>query len=126
MFTVSVDWRSGNGFDLADQLQVILHVVDANGVPVFDPANGEFSGDRLLSRNDSVPALGQYRTFINTSNPVPADSPWIGNQIQLRFLNSGERTEFAIIDNVSLTAIPEPRAALLGGFGLLMLLRRRR
>lgn len=34
--------------------------------------------------------------------------------------------EFAYIDNVSLTAIPEPSAALLGGLGLLALLRRRR
>ncbi len=31
-----------------------------------------------------------------------------------------------LLDNVSVTAIPEPTAALLGGFGLLSLLRRRR
>jgi hypothetical protein len=127
VFTFSVDWRNGAGFTVSShQLQVILHVVDANGNLVFDPANGEFSGDRLMSRNDSMVTSGVYQTFTASSNPVPADSPWIGNQIQLRLLNSGTRTSFAIIDNVSLTVIPEPHATLLGGLGLLALLRRRR
>ncbi len=128
VFTVSVDWRNGAALDLADQLQVILHVVDAGGSPVSDPTNGEFSGDRLLSRNDSLASVGAYQTFANTSTPVPAGSPWIGNQIQLRILNSGARNEFAIIDNVYLAAapIPEPAAASLGALGLLALLRRRR
>jgi len=127
VFHFSLDWRNGSGFTVAThQFQVILHVVDDNGNPVFDPANGEFSGDRLLSRNDSLLTAGQYQTFAISSNPVPADSPWIGNQIQLRLLNSGTRTSFAIIDNVYLAAIPEPSVALLGWLGLLALLRRRR
>ncbi len=107
VFNVSVDWRNGAAFTVGThQLQVILHVVDANGNLVGDPANGEFAGDRLLSRNDSLATAGQYQTFSMTSNPVPAGSPWIGNRIQIRILNSGARTSFAIIDNVSLTATP--------------------
>jgi len=122
-----VDWRNGSGFTVGThQLQVILHVVDANGNSVSDPANGEFSGDRLLSRNESLAVAGEYQTTVLTSNPVPVDSPWIGNQIQLRLLNTGARTSFVMIDNVYLAAIPEPSAALLGGLGLLVLLRRRR
>lgn len=128
VFTVSVDWRNGAGFTVGShQFQVILHVVDADGNPVLDPDNGELNnGDRLLGRNDPLLTAGEYQTFTTTSNPVPADSPWIGNQIQLRLLNTGTRTSFVMIDNVYLAAIPEPTVTLLGGLGLLSLLRRRR
>ncbi len=114
-FNVSLDWRNGAGF--SGELQVILRVIDAQGSQV---------GDVLLEENDTLQTTGQYQTFSLTSGIVPEGSPLIGNQVQLRILNSGPRSSFAIIDNVSLTAIPEPSAALLGGLGLLALLRRRR
>ncbi len=114
VFPVSVDWRNGSGF--SGQLEVVLHVVDAAGNPVTDPLNGESTGDRLLSRTNALVASNQYQTFAVTSNPVPAGSPWIGHRIQLRILNSGPRTSFAIIDNVSLAARraepPPPRPPL--------------
>jgi hypothetical protein len=52
------------------------------------------------------------------------DATLLGQDIGIRFYN---RTSDAIIDNVSvdITVIPEPSAALLGGIGLLLLLRRR-
>jgi len=46
---------------------------------------------------------------------------WSGSDVS----GSGSRDEFAL-DNISVTAVPEPSAALLGGLGLLALLRRRR
>ena len=104
VFSVAVDWRNGAGF--SGQLQVILHVVDAAGNPVPDPVNGEAANDRLLSRTDALVTSNQYQTFAATSNPVPQDSPWIGHRIQFRLLNTGPRTSFAIIDNVSLAARP--------------------
>ncbi len=115
-FNVSLDWRNGAGF--SGELQVILRVIDAQGGLV----------GVLLEQNDPLQTDGQYQTFSLTSGVVPEGSPLIGDghQIQLRILNSGPRSSFAIIDNVSLTAIPEPSAALLGGLGLLALLRRRR
>ncbi len=102
VFSVSVDWRNGAGF--SGRFEVILHVVDANGNPVTDPLYGETTGDRLLSRTDGLVTANQYQTFAISSNPVPEGSPWIGHRIQLRLLNSGARSSFAIIDNVSLTA----------------------
>lgn len=103
-FSASVDWRNGSGF--SGQLEVVLHVVDAAGNPVTDPVYGEGAGDRLLSRRSTLVTSNQFQTFTITSNPVPAGSPWIGNRIQLRILNTGARTSFAMIDNVSLTARP--------------------
>jgi len=102
VFTVSAGWRNGSGFN--GQFEVILHVVDADGNPVWDSLNGEGSGDRLLRRTDLLVAINQYQTFTISSNPVPSGSPWIGHQIQLRLLNTGSRTSFAMIDNVSLAA----------------------
>lgn len=102
VFSVSVDWRNGSGF--SGQLEVVLHVVDAAGNPVLDPTNGEGAGDRLLSRTNALITTNQYQTFAITSNPVSEGSPWIGKQIRLRLLNTGSRTSFAMIDNVSLAA----------------------
>ena len=114
VFTVSVDWRNGSGF--SGQFQVILHVIDGDGNPVTDPLYGELSGERLLSRTQALVAANQYQTFTTTSNPVVPGSPWIGHRIQLRLLNTGPRTSFAMIDNVSLTArpaeTPPPRPSL--------------
>ncbi len=104
VFSVSADWRNGAGF--SGQLEVILHVVDAAGNPVLDPVNGEGAGDRLLGRTNALVTSNQYQTFATTSHPVPAGSPWIGHRIRLRLLNTGPRTSFAIIDNVSLAARP--------------------
>jgi hypothetical protein len=43
-----------------------------------------------------------------------------------QYISFHARNSIAYIDNLSITAIPEPSAALLGGLGLLALLRRRR
>lgn len=48
-----------------------------------------------------------------------------GNYNAIAIVNGNTDADFRI-DNVSVTLVPEPRAALLGGLGLLMLLRRRR
>jgi arylsulfatase A-like enzyme len=102
VFTVAVDWRNGSGF--SGQLEVVLQVVDAGGNPVQDATHGETAADRLLSRTNALATSNQFQTFTASSNPVPAGSPWIGRQIRLRLLNTGPRTSFAMIDNVSLAA----------------------
>jgi hypothetical protein len=59
-----------------------------------------------------------------TANNIPAAN--IGETLFLRFEPNAVLGEYAAIDDVTLTVIPEPSAALLGGLGLLALLRRRR
>jgi len=61
-----------------------------------------------------------------TANNIPAAN--IGETLFLRFESNAGLYEYAAIDDVTLTVspIPEPSAALLGGLGLLALLRRRR
>jgi MYXO-CTERM domain-containing protein len=64
------------------------------------------------------------------ANNIAVAAPNIGEILFLRFVNnSGNSTnKFSGLDDVTLTVspIPEPSAALLGGLGLLALLRRRR
>jgi hypothetical protein len=43
-----------------------------------------------------------------------------------QFISFNARGTIANIDNLSITAVPEPSAALLGGLSVLALLRRRR
>lgn len=54
----------------------------------------------------------------------------VGDTVALRISGAGTTNDGGVntawVDNISVTAIPEPSAALLGGLGLLALLRRRR
>ena len=128
VFKFSAKVRAGLAFDVGtDFVQFVLHVVDSGGVPVPTTVG---NADRLLQA--SVPAASitsaGYFEFSVTSTAVPAGSPWIGNRIQPRFLVVGDRSEFALLDDVflSATAVPEPRAFALLAFAAVGLLRRGR
>ena len=91
----------------------------------------------LLSRVDAAQARNKTDVTIGgvtISNIDPNDglvyafnnlSPTSGN-LTISFSGTGNTTELFHINALQLTAIPEPSAALLGGLGLLALLRRRR
>jgi MYXO-CTERM domain-containing protein len=63
-----------------------------------------------------------------TANNIPVPLANIGQTLFLRFESNATLNEYAAVDDITLTVspIPEPSAALLGGLGLLALLRRRR
>jgi MYXO-CTERM domain-containing protein len=69
-------------------------------------------------------------TFPTDSDALPADIaglPWSGGNLSLGYLDGGRNNN--VQAGVSFSppeAIPEPTAALLGGLGLLPLLRRRK
>lgn len=93
--------------------------------------NVEISGANFTI---AVPGSGADN-LTNTSVVLNYDNTvgsMIGDSIAVRFISLGSDLEnnawqrTAIIDNVSLTAVPEPSIAFLGGLGLLGLLRRRR
>lgn len=103
-FLVRVAARPGPGFDVGeDQLQTIFHVLNANGNQINDFASPSGFPDRLLSEIQSVTDEDSYQTLSFLTRPVAAGSPWIGNRIQLRFLNTGTRSEFVYLDDVELT-----------------------
>lgn len=106
VFTIQFYGKAATGFDAGtDKAQVILHVVNGSGALVWDNTSGEAgSGDRLVSRDISIPTAGQWHAGTVTSNPVRAGSPWIGQRLMVRLLHTGDRNEFLAIDDVKVTA----------------------
>ena len=94
---------------------------DTIGVFLYSTAGVIWSDTVTPSQNALTGAFTQF-----TANNIAAAN--IGETLHLRFTPNAVEGEFAAIDDVTLTVspIPEPSAALLGGLGLLALLRRRR
>lgn len=74
-------------------------------------------GQTLLA--DASSDTDAYRSFTGLSTDGAGNLVMTGT-------GAGSRTDIAVVSALQLTAVPEPSAALLGGLGLLALLRRRR
>lgn len=104
VFKFSAHIRPGAGFDIgADSVQLVLHVVDSNGVSV---PSSPGDADQLLSAvaPTALFAANTYVSFSATSAPVPAGSPWIGHQLRPHIQVVGDRGEYAILDDIDLVA----------------------
>lgn len=89
--------------------------------------NEQTSTDRLVLFSGSATGTGSYVQTVNpTTTAIVADSEAIGSTLYLRFYRPAGDGQFPVIDDVTLSVIPEPSSALLGGLGLMALLRRRR
>jgi MYXO-CTERM domain-containing protein len=94
--------------------------------------NVEITGTDLLVAAPGSPGTNSLTTGSFVLNYDNTAGTLTGDQIAIRFSstsgdlagNSWQRT--AILDNVTITAVPEPAAALLAGLGAFALLRRRR
>lgn len=83
--------------------------------------------NRVVLSTDSVTAGSTtYATSTFTPTAIPGGDPGIGSTVYLRFFRTPADGQFPVIDDVSLTVVPEPKSALLGVAGLVALLRRRR
>jgi arylsulfatase A-like enzyme len=104
VFVLQFYAKAGSGFDVGvDRAQAILHVINAGGTAVSDPAQA-VNPDRLMEPTGPVPDATTYYEQRFVSNPVRAGSPWIGNFLRMRILADAARTEFLQIDDVTLTA----------------------
>jgi MYXO-CTERM domain-containing protein len=94
---------------------------DTIGVFLYSTAGVIWTTTVTPSQNALTGAFTQF-----TANNIAAAN--IGQTLFLRFESNAGLDEYAAVDDVTLTVspIPEPSAALLGGLGLLALLRRRR
>jgi hypothetical protein len=90
----------------------------------FDPL---ISTARVVLSSDSVTASSTtYATAGFTPAATASGDPGIGSTVYLRFFRSTGDGQFPLIDNVTLSVIPEPSSALLGLAGLFLVFRRNR
>lgn len=105
-----------------------VETYDKNTVGVLAKSSGSASNDGLYTTIMFSYIVGDAVVDNNGAaggGGITWDPGLLGNDIAIRFKGA---TGSATIDNVSIdiSVIPEPRVALLGGLGLLGLLRRRR
>lgn len=90
----------------------------------FDPLG---NNNRVVLASDSVTASSTtYATASFTPTATASGDPGIGSTVYLRFFRSTGDGQFPVIDNVTLSVIPEPSSALLGLAGLVLVFRRNR
>jgi hypothetical protein len=119
---------AGNGTGFHDQV-VVNGTVTLNGAlsltsfSGFTPVNGDLI---FILLNDGTDAITGTFTGLAQGDVV---GNYLGKDWKISYTADSTANTFTGTLNgndIALTAIPEPRAALLGGLGLLALLRRRR
>lgn len=116
---------AGNGSGFHDQVVVngtvslggALNLVSFTG---FTPANGDLI---FILLNDSVDTISG--TFSGLAQGAVVGN-YLGFNWEISYTGNSAGGTFTGGNDVVLMAVPEPRAALLGGLGMLLLLRRRR
>lgn len=98
-FSLTFHVRQGNSLESLDQGLATLEIVDALGNPV--PANGS---NLLASQTFPIPADDSWGIVSFNTPPIPADSPFIGQNLRLRIAGTAPITRFLIVDDVSLTS----------------------
>jgi len=125
-FSLSFDWANAFNWDAEDRIDWRLFTSDDNTLTGTLTTIG--LGD---TGTDSDTTVNTFDTESITTGTITA--PSVGQQLWIEFYSStttltGTSGEFARVDNVVLTAIPEPSAVLVGlvSCGLLLVRRRRR
>lgn len=124
-FTIGFDggWR---GRIANEPFSYTFSIVNVTDNLVLGSATYNFTTPTVTTANTYAVAATGLSVTINYDNTVGS---LVGDTIALRITGAGTVNNFnntAWVDNITVNAVPEPASALLGGLGLLALLRRRR
>jgi hypothetical protein len=118
----AISFAGGSFFDIA--LAIGGNALDSTGTISFSSAG--FGIDNLVFNGAAVDwstiADNTYTLITGTLDETDLDNFGSGSAFNI----GGGRSAYFEAGSLNLVVIPEPRAALLGGLGLLALLRRRR
>ncbi|WFB35471.1 hypothetical protein P3T73_15065 [Kiritimatiellota bacterium B12222] len=112
LFTLTFDWAAAWAWDPGDQVNWRLFTTDDDSVSgtvsVISAGfvNGSTGGGVPLTWNRNVNVLSDGGTVLGAS---------VGQKLMLEFTGSNNIGEFARVDNVNLTVIPEPSCFVLVG-----------
>jgi hypothetical protein len=123
-FTSWMLWRTDNAGTTSGDINLFLGLGTGNGFSGNPVATGVTGTQTLSIVLDTTTTLWSVEWFQGASSLGSMDytaNPTISNL----FIAGNAGTGFDI-DTLSLTVVPEPSTALLGGLGMLALLRRRR
>lgn len=124
-FTIGFDagWR---GRIASEPFSYTFNIVNVTDNLVLGSATYNFTTPSTTIANTYAVAATGVSVTISYDNSV---GTLVGDTIALRITGAGKINDFnntAWVDNLTVNAVPEPGSALLGGLGLLALLRRRR
>jgi hypothetical protein len=103
----------------------------------WQAAGGSLTITLFYGSDPSLNAIGSFSTGAltvggseawtqYTSGSIAATGGSIGQTLGIKVVSTGATNSYANFDEIQVNVIPEPSAALLGGLGMLALLRRRR
>ena len=131
-FTLAYDGEQWRRDSTASQTIAVQYSLDAtsltSGTWTSAGASLSFTSPQfigsaaLLDGNANANRVAGLSATVSSIVWAPGTNLWI----RFSDLNDSGNDHHLAIDNVSFTAVPEPTAAVLGGLGLLALLRRRR
>lgn len=95
----------------------------ASGATYATLGTSAFSAEFSITRT----GVSEYALSVNVNGAIRTATTTTGwNDYNAIFIRNGGISNDFLVDNVTVTLVPEPTAILLGGLGLLGLLRRRR
>lgn len=117
---------ANNTFTVGDEVTMLFYLAGRAGGTAAATLNVSLVGADTISLGSFTAVQGDTNWVLTTSNTATITTAGIYN-VRFSYANSPDSVDrTTYLDSVSYSVVPEPSTALLGGLGLLALLRRRR